>query len=219
MAEETYSPPGSTGTVKSVNGKGPNNAGAVTVTPGDISAALAGGALHQVLTKKSAADFDWDWEDGGSGYTTFPAPAFGNPIDSGGTQTFGVSNTYHLIQIPVHVKSVIRKVRIRIGAQGGQLIAAMYDAAGTTKLADSGAVACPAVGNADIAFANPVNLDPTVVNVIILSSTAAGNAIAVQTGRVLGTIGNAAGGFAAPASVAGALPATAVANVAWALLW
>ena len=67
-------------------------------------------------------------------------------------RSFGASNRAYYIPCTIPADCTITGARFVVGTQSGNISVGLYAADGTTRVATSGAVACPATGSQSVAF-------------------------------------------------------------------
>lgn len=92
--------------------------------------------------------------------------------------------------LSVPYKMTINRARIRVANNSGNISVAIYNQAGTTRLSTSGAIACPAIGNADVTLSE-VTLDKGVYFVGMSADNTAATFSMNNFARVLGAAATA----------------------------
>lgn len=139
------------------------------------------------------------------------APGIWNASPTSTGSTWAAVDQFRGTYVTLVRRTTISKARIRVNAQSGNISCGLYSADGTSRLATSGAVACPAVGLRDLTFTSPVTLDAGTYFVGLSADNTTFSCAVNGAGHVLGGAATASA-HPAPASVtvnndsAGAIP-------------
>jgi parallel beta-helix repeat protein len=120
------------------------------------------------------------------------------PPDSGAIGL--TANTFRGCWFTVHRRTRVNRARVQVATASGNISAAVYNAAGTTRLLTTGGVACPASGKADLSFTTTALLEPGVYFAGISNDTGSATVFGTNVANILGGAGTGTG-YPAPTTV------------------